>query len=172
MECFLAVTACKHHTSQDQCQSSFSSSEFFWKTARLLTPAVTFTNSRPVAVHRRRQAVTKMNEGGCEGGRARGEVGWTSLSISELHFQTGGPAAEPAGSTSSHHLSDCSELKAPALLLMNLFVSTSSAPSGGVLKQTCPLTRLPSSTSRLEENEKNTVKLKEKPRPQFQRHEK
>lgn len=120
-----------------------------------------------MAVHRRKQAVTKTNEGGCRGGRARGEVGWTSLSISELHFQIGGPAAEPAGSTSAHHLSDCWELMAPALLLMNLFVSesASSAPSGGVLKQTCPLTRLPSSTSRPEENEKNTVKLKKKKAP-------
>lgn len=74
-----------------------------------------------------------------------------------------------AGLTSSHHLSDCcGELMAPALLLMNLFVSqsASSGPSGGVLKQTCPLTRLPSSTPRLEENEKK------QPWPQFQRHEK
>lgn len=65
-----------------------------------------------------------------------------------------------------HHLSDCWELMAPTLLLMNLFVSesASSTPSGSALKQTCPLTRLPSSTSRLEENEKNTVKLK-KPSP-------
>lgn len=90
----------------DQCQSSFSSSEFLWKN-RLLTLAVTFTNSRPVAARRRKRAVTKTNEGGCEGGRASGEVGWTSLSISELHFYIGGPATEPAGSTSSHHLSDC-----------------------------------------------------------------
>lgn len=113
----------------------------------LLTPAVTFTNSRPVAAHRGKQAVTKTNEGGSRGGRACGEVGWTSLSISELHFQFGGPAAEPAGLTSSHHLSDCwGELMAPAQLLMNLFVSASarSAPSGGVFKQTCPLNRLPS----------------------------
>lgn len=83
------------HTSQDQRQSSFGSSGFLWKTARLLTPAVTFTNSRPVAAHRRKQAVTKTNEGGCRGGRAHGEVGWTSLSISQFHSQTGGPVAEP-----------------------------------------------------------------------------
>lgn len=30
----------------------------------------------------------------------------TSLSVNELHFQIGGTAAEPVGSTPSHHLSD------------------------------------------------------------------
>lgn len=69
--------------------------------------SVTFTNSRPVAAHRRKREVTKMNEGGCRGGRVSGEVGWTSLSINKLHFWIGGHSAEPLGSASSRYLSDC-----------------------------------------------------------------
>lgn len=69
--------------------------------------SVTFTNSRPVAAHGRKREVTKMNEGGCRGGRVSGEVGWTSLSINKLHFWIGGHSAEPLGSASSRHLSDC-----------------------------------------------------------------
>lgn len=41
------------------------------KTGWLLKPAVTFTKSRPVAAHRRKQALTKTDGGGCRGGRAR-----------------------------------------------------------------------------------------------------
>lgn len=71
------------------------------------------------------------------------------------------------------------ELMAPARLFFFFFwwiclcrSLPARPPSGGVLKQTCPLTRLPSSTSWLEENEKNAVKLKKKkrkkkPRTQF-----
>lgn len=124
MKCFLSANSCIYYTSQNECQSSFSSWEFLRKTSWLLTPVVTFTNSRLVAVHRRKQAVTKMNDGGCRGGRASGKMG--SLSISKFHFQIGGAAAKPAGSTSSHHLSDClGKLMALSWLLMNLFVSES-----------------------------------------------
>lgn len=62
------------------------------QTARLRTPAVTFTNSRPVAARRGKQAVTKTNEGRRWGWRACAEVGWTSLSISERHGLDGPPA--------------------------------------------------------------------------------
>lgn len=85
MECFLSTNGCKYSTSQDQCQSSFSSSwELLWETAWLLTPLVTFTNSRLVAVHRRKQALTKMNDGGCRGGKrvARWDLYPSASSIS------------------------------------------------------------------------------------------
>lgn len=62
---------------------------FLWKTARVLTSTMTFTNSRPVAAHGRKQALTKTNGGGRRGGWASGEVRWTDLSISRLHFQIG-----------------------------------------------------------------------------------
>lgn len=88
MKLFVSVCVCKYRTSQDQCQTSFSNWEFLVKTAWLLTPVVTFTNSRLVAAHRRKQAVTKMNDGGCRSGRASGEMG--SLSISKFHFQIDG----------------------------------------------------------------------------------
>lgn len=78
------------------------------------------------------------------------------------------PSASATGPTGSTVLPpfiwllEGGRLMSLTLHVMNLFVSesASSAPSGGVKKQTCPLTRLPFSTSWLEEKEKNAVKRK------------
>lgn len=133
-----------------------------------------------MAVHRRKQAVTKTNEGGRGGGRARGELrrdGRLDPSASTIPRPADLPPSRRV-STSSHHLSDCwggADGSGPALFSFFWWICLCRSlparpPSGGVLKQTCPLTRLPSSTSWLEENEKNAVKLKKrkkKPRTQF-----
>lgn len=134
---------------------------------------MTPTNGRPVAVRRRKRALTKTNDGGR--GRAARQDGRLDPSERARTSRTDGAAAEPAGPPRppAIYLAAARELTAAArlsfcfffvLFLTNLFVSAESAgsaPSGGVLKQTCPLTRLPSSTSPPEENEKNAVKLKE-----------
>lgn len=126
------MTDCKRPVSQDQSQSSFGSSEFFWETASDTGGDFYKQPARGSAGGSRRKQ-RRMKEGAEVGER---EVAWTSPSISQSHFQT---AAKPAGPSSHHHLSDCwGGLRG---LLMNLFVSASLAASGGVLKQTCPLTR-------------------------------
>lgn len=108
-------------------------------------------------------ALTKTNEGERRGGGGRWEVvrgvRWTSLSISKLHFQTGGPAAEPVGPWHPHTIylrawGTCGGGQLMAVApAFDEFVCDTSAPSGGVLKQTSTYQTFLSSTSQLEENE-------------------
>lgn len=95
-----------------------SSSE---KTARLVTAAVTSTNSRPVAVHRRKRAGTQTNEGGSRGG-ASAWRGGTDVSIHQRALRTPQPRR-------LHILPPFIWLlMAPVRLVMDLFVSASSGP--------------------------------------------
>lgn len=77
-----------------------------------------------MAVHRRKQAVTKTNEGGRGGGRARGELrrdGRLDPSASSIPRPADLPPSRRV-STSSHHLSDAGgELMAPARLFFFFF---------------------------------------------------
>lgn len=94
------MTDCKRPVSQDQSQSSFGSSEFFWETASDTGGDFYKQPARGSAGGSRRKQ-RRMKEGAEVGER---EVAWTSPSISQSHFQT---AAKPAGPSSHHHLSDC-----------------------------------------------------------------
>lgn len=164
MECFLAATDCQHHTCHDQCPSSFGSSEFLRKTAWLVTPAVTFTNSRPVAVHRRKHAVTKTNEGGSE----RWASAWRGGMDVSIHQPAPFPGLTvlPPGPRARHPHTIYLRARGswglrPRFWWICLCQSLPARPlQVGSSNKHVHLPRLPSSTSPLEENEKNVVKLK------------